>query len=658
VSTDPPEKSEKPAAGAADYWCIHLIFAQDGRLAERRLFVMPAGKVLVRETYAADGTVRLLDGDDNVLAEYKLAVEPAAEPDLTPDTKQLVVLPMPTRTIDHVFQTTQRPRDGRYDQWSEDDALRLLAASVIQDPAAAIEIVGRRFFAKGDRRVGFYALLLSSGVGWNPAEDHKLADGTGVRSDPVADHPNSTLARYVFLHQQQLAQGNKIAEMDLSTNDASDGFIRRLAAFRDIHARWSSGKLKDAPDAERQVWREQGLAFLRSTRSPSFRWLVLGVLAELGGDAQFQRSLAAAFREMADVPGLVYVARYQEARSLLAAGDRQEARELFIKLHAAALASGLIPPLDTSFRRAFEDGDGPAQWQSLMKSAATRLAGGGARPAVAALASQCHSLGDAALADELILAALGGVTEDDRLSTTLAAVGFYQQTDQIARANALFQPLLAGEELNRDPASWRIGADLAHRHGVTDRALACLDQAVNLEYERLPDVVHLEEVRHSFGELLGRFQQHADAAWSLRSRLPSDFVARLIRAADRWRSLDSDDTAACQAAARVLDTIGADDLAWEYLTTPLAARPAEPPPWLALAQSMREHKSFELAARAYARAFDAEPANAQILWDHAQMLQQADRPDAARPILERLADGAWDAKFEAIQSEARKSLGR
>ena len=53
------------------YVGLHLVFAEDGRLAERRLVEMPAKKTLQRETLDADGTVRLLDGAGKELSGFQ-----------------------------------------------------------------------------------------------------------------------------------------------------------------------------------------------------------------------------------------------------------------------------------------------------------------------------------------------------------------------------------------------------------------------------------------------------------------------------------------------------------------------------------------------------------------------------------------------------------
>jgi tetratricopeptide (TPR) repeat protein len=134
---------------------------------------------------------------------------------------------------------------------------------------------------------------------------------------------------------------------------------------------------------------------------------------------------------------------------------------------------------------------------------------------------------------------------------------------------------------------------------------------------------------------------------------PADFTARVVRTADRWRALDSDGEQSCRAAARILQTLGGRDLAWDYLTTPVGLRPNESGPWVSLAASLRQRGDVELADRSYAAAFEAEPTNAQILWDRAQNLRQAGRRVEAQRLYRTLAEGTWQPRFAWLQSQAR-----
>ena len=87
----------------------------------------------------------------------------------------------------------------------------------------------------------------------------------------------------------------------------------------------------------------------------------------------------------------------------------------------------------------------------------------------------------------------------------------------------------------------------------------------------------------------------------------------MIRAADRWRAVDNDPTAACEAAAHVLTRLGDRDLAWDYHTTPVGLKPNESGPWWGLAETLGKQGDLDLADRAFRAASESEPTNPQIL---------------------------------------------
>src|SRR5262249_58005038 len=82
-----PKVDTKPAKSLR----LHLVFAEDGGIAERRVVELADGKtkVLYREVCDADGTVRALDGDGKELAVRKGKLAPAAPPAPTPDPTDL-----------------------------------------------------------------------------------------------------------------------------------------------------------------------------------------------------------------------------------------------------------------------------------------------------------------------------------------------------------------------------------------------------------------------------------------------------------------------------------------------------------------------------------------------------------------------------------------
>ena len=268
------------------------------------------------------------------------------------------------------------------------------------------------------------------------------------------------------------------------------------------------------------------------------------------------------------------------------------------------------------------------------------------------MAWQCRQLGESNLADILINQILTGVPQDEQVFTTLSVLEYLVQTGEHDRAEALLQTLLSNPLYSRSPMLWRLAARVASDGGRLARSISHLERAMDLEFESLPESYNVEQVRTNFEELFARYRELAQIVAAPQSTGSLGLVTRAVAAADRWRSLDTDVTAACQNAATVLSELGEEDLAWDYLTTPLALRPNEATAWLDLAQTLGNEGKLELAERAYQAAFDAEPTNAQLLWDHAQLLEQAGRGKQARGIYRRIAEGEWQPRFESLKRRA------
>src|SRR5581483_8487282 len=110
---------------------------------------------------------------------------------------------------------------------------------------------------------------------------------------------------------------------------------------------------------------------------------------------------------------------------------------------------------------------------------------------------------------------------------------------------------------------------------------------------------------------LDEYETLAKSLAKLGLAVPAGFRDGVVRAADRWRSLDRDQDAACRQCARVLRVLGERELAWDYLTTPVALRPGEAEVWVGLAHALTEQGERDLADRAFAAAFERESTDAQ-----------------------------------------------
>lgn len=638
---------------------LHLVFAADGRLAERQLVRGAPATVVLREIYGEDGQVQWRgteDGTEKVQLELRFARGSASEPSLRVDARDLVVLPMPLRTREHVLQQVAGagagfdPNTDSLAAWTEDEALALIGADLAGRGAEIMQIAAERFMAHGDQRVGFYTLIAAGRQLWSMHEDLSLMRVSPRTYDPLAEHPDSPVARYVGWYLASFCDSRSAGDVD--TGPLGVSLFADLAEFRWLQTLWSSGGFGGLGGTERQSAIDRAIEFVRSCSVPALAqaaaWIVM---PHLTGDDN-RRALAEAQLAMTEDPALGYVARYERARLLRQLDRKDEARQVFAALHEEALAAGELPRVDADFQRAFDK-----DWGAVMRAAAERLGRDGRLVDVVLLAWQCHQLGDAALADEILTSTAKWSGDDRSQLASLAGVLYLWHTGQHARASAWLEPLLEDEALGAQPAVLRLAARVAEQDGKLAVALRRQEAALDAEYRDLPEVIDLQAVRQDYGGLLAQYEQLAKAITTLQTEAPAAFAARVVRAADRWRSLDSDPTQACQAASRVLQLLGLEDLAWDYLTTPLAAKPNEAAPWLAMAGELQGRGDYELADRAYAQAFAAESTNAQVLWDRAQNLLQVGRQEEARGVLRQLANGEWQPRFAGVQERARSYVG-
>jgi RNA polymerase sigma factor (sigma-70 family) len=635
--------------------CTHLVFAPDGRLAERQLVEMPSGKTLVRESYAADGTV----GRIAHLPQFRplgnlphIVLAPCGAPELKPDAA-MVVLPLPLRSRQKVLAARKLVADGPYANWSEDDALALIAADLGEYPAEMKQIIGQRFFRRGDRRLGFYTLLLSSGLTWNPKDRQDAGGGDPLLFDPLADHPKDPLARYAAVYLASAKPGGPKDFGDVvASGSGESSLLGQLAEFHDLWERWHDGRAT-AGDGEQQHKEIRHCRTFIEHAPPAFAWAMLMAARDKTG--AYGSYFGSAFARFENVPGLAYAARYEYARAMLGY-DTVKARETFRKLFNETLESGRVPLIDaTFFLELSQDGQ---QWPSTIRAAAKKLIDAGARRSAVFLARQVRQIGDPALAEEVLDMALRGAPENQRLELSLARIEHCRQADQLPRADALLQALLNDKRYSGSPVLLYLAEAIADARGMTARAIGFHRRAMEIEFEHLPEGVDVEAVRGDFGRLLARYEKLVKAIGPLHEALPRDLSADVIRTADRWRQLDPDPTAACQAAARIFGLLGESDLAWDYLTTPLAQQPNEAAPWADLARTLKQEGQIDLADRAYAAAFAAEPGNAQILWDRAELLWENGRGEQARPLFQQLASGRWDARFGDLPGRAKQYVGK
>jgi ferric-dicitrate binding protein FerR (iron transport regulator)/tetratricopeptide (TPR) repeat protein len=635
------------------YVRVLLVFADDGHLAERRLVSMPDNKTLLREAYESDA-VKVFDADGKELAKRKLELADAKEPEFRPDTAALVVLPLPLRSRDHVYRALGlepgQPISATVlflmARRDPDAVLKLFATEIAsRNGPQARMIFNFAYKTQGIRKLGFFTLLTS--VGENVSND----------LDVTAGRERDPLAQYLAIRTNPIYRTiQRRLNLNMGADFApDDSFLGSLGRMHDLVL------ALDGPRANRdpkflQAEFTRSLEFVHRHKSSVLGLaLLLDVVGRAGNYQAPQAAIADAWDLFAEQPGLHYLARYEKALALRRGDRRPEARKVFADLYEETLKKGVLPPIDNNFRSVLESNSKDAdEWTDLIRKTADKLIADKHRSAAVVLAWQCWQLSDQPLAHELLTRALDGFKDDDeRLPVTLAAIQYLFQTNQFAQADSLLQGILDNDKFAKYPELWRIGVQIADQRAMTDKAIARLERALDLEYQELPEVLNLQPIREDYGRLLRHYQSVAQSARTLKTSPPADLLAKTIRIADRWRALDRDGNA-CVPAADVLRLLHALDLSWEYETTPLASQEKNAGPWLNLAVVHNREGEFALADRAYATAFETQPDNPHLLWDRAQNLRQSGKTDDAKTLLRQIADGNWKPEYRWMKEQARR----
>ncbi len=483
-------ESAKDAEGKAlPYAVMHFVFGVDGRLVERQVVAMPAKEVMARETASGGG---------GTLSEVKA-------PELAPDVKNFVVLQLPYRSREHVRKTL-KIENTKLEDLRAEDALALFAAEFAgQNAGEADRIFRQTFYDRKQRQLGFYVLLAACGQ--NLDAEH---------GDVLSVYPNEPLAQYLALYSSPSLR-TLTSQWGINAEQWKPGFLQHLAVTHALYQHWQNSKADVNDEAELK----RALEHARRNKSTAFGWAILSLIQDRANAEEAQKKNAStAYRTLADawllfeeMPGMSYAARYEHARSLWKAGQRDTAHKEFRELYEKTIKEDVLPPIDADFRQVLQgEGREPNLWSELLRETAKRMVEGKHRGVVLILARQCWKLGDQPLANELQATAIAGITEEKELHPmTLAAIDFLMETSQWPQVDQLLDGLLADPKLADNPILWRLRAVLAEKRGLSTREVECLEQALALEFADLPDVINLEVVRRDYGKLLKHYESLAEA---------------------------------------------------------------------------------------------------------------------------------------------------
>src|SRR5262249_8443430 len=122
-----PKKYERLAA--PEWHRVHLVIADDGQLLERQLARMPENKIVASQFVERSGRIRFLGKDYDEVLAINGKLTPAQQPNLVPNTKGMVVLPLPYRASAHVQKALKLDK-RRVEDLRFEEGLQLFAASI------------------------------------------------------------------------------------------------------------------------------------------------------------------------------------------------------------------------------------------------------------------------------------------------------------------------------------------------------------------------------------------------------------------------------------------------------------------------------------------------------------------------------------------------
>jgi tetratricopeptide (TPR) repeat protein len=570
-----------------------------------------AGKTPIVERWTfANGKLhsRALFVDGKEVAKFtvgvpeKVTVQSSVAPaDWLPGLDQLIVLGLPYRTPEHL-QRIGWSKPGKKKFTDEQRAVLIASAFAFDNPGQLRDLLG-----KDETRPGWDVLL-------------KAMPSQAVAASAISAPGPRELEKTAFAQQwsefftlYQYARPNTGADLNTA--------LVRIGAFAERYP--ASALTQVLLDGIEQRWPDP------ATSTPHLRAAYVAVAAQTGS----------------------YADRYAAAvRAEPAVAERE-----LTALYAEALKAGRLPPFERYGRGILEQ---KGAWQKLIRATAAEFRTQKAWLSLLLLSRQMRLLGDTLLAHEIVQDLLFAVPNDERPALTLYAAVELYLSGQTDAALKLLESVGNDEQAQAVRATaWRWAASGAFQQQRLPQAAGYLEQALAWEYRHLPAVIDVQMLRFDYGTLLAWYEQVARARQMLDVAAPPEFVADVIRTADRWRTLDPDPTAACMAAAKVLRVVGHKELTWQYLTTPMALNPNESAPVLSLAVQLKQTNQFELADQAYEWAFAAESTNPQILWDRAECLIQAGKPELARAQYQRIANGQWQPRFANLQHQARQRAG-
>jgi tetratricopeptide (TPR) repeat protein len=530
--------------------------------------------------------------------------------------------------------------------------MKLVATHVANSNLDALwNVINQRFVSKDDCRMGFAVLLSAASTTNNSQPIHEVASH---------NQGSSALGSFLVQHFDWWRDQDRSKEFVLP--DSASPFIRHLADIHNLYALWSSGRAtQDRTESQVNQELSRALELIRKCPSKRIAWSLLNVvhksIDETISKKKLHQRLAKEAASFEKVPGLFGAARYARVLWLISAEKTNEAQSLYSSYRRDAIAAGITPTVSDELRTAFKAASGNSEsWSKVILDSSEPLVEQKRSLELLQLALNCASIAEHDTARQLLDRGIKGVKLSKRPDLLIVGLGCLITIDDWSRAEEFARHLMNYRNAHENASLWRTASQIAAALGDDDESLRRLEQAMRLKFSALPATVNVESFRGEYNKLFDRFTSYSQLMLEAGKPLPDDFVNRVTQAADAWRSIDPDSTAACQRTAKLLQLIGLYGEAWEYWTTPLVNTANSSDAWEKLAAALTETKQFHRASQAWDEAFAAEPTDPELLWKHATLLRDNSQPEQAKKLLTQIINGKWQPRFAHFKSKAKSLL--
>ncbi|MFP4052495.1 MAG: VIT domain-containing protein [Phycisphaerae bacterium] len=611
---------------AARQPALRLTF-DDGRLI-RREWLDSQGRRLRGIETAADGTVRELGPAGRRTLRGRYAFTDASEP-RPPSLQRMVVLEMPVRSPRHVLESRNLDETD-WEKWTPRDALAFVAATMLpprsQWTHRGSELIRERFFARKDHRPGLYVLAMAA---------EKPVDVKGP--------PRNDIQRYIT------ADTLPVEEWD----DPS-GFLKRLADIRRLYRQVQQERPADKPKAE---WMKETLATLKEMEPNVLTWAIASELILRKPPAELLPALVKLLDRHAEtLPEVRMAAGYSAARCLAEMGRSGEAAGRFVRLIAAMAEHRIAPVVDKQIRGTMDI----EAWSAALRSASEMLNDANAVAPSLLLGWNAIRAGDR----EGGLAVLRSTAQRaSGVEKKLAAMGAFEICISLHEWDLAEEmvPFIEGVPLVAESSDfWRMAATVAYEQGEVTKHALRMANALEADYaagEPMSYEPFLKQHRITMDSLVLAARQCRREGLRNRKLL----ATKIVRIADHSRVIfRGANDKVLLAAAEALLLLEAEELAWGYLTTPVARSPMSHPRWSDLSKWLAEHGRISMAADAKVIEAEWDFNCLRVAWEACDLLEQAGREKEAievcRQALTRKGLENWDRDYVEDIADALSRL--